>query len=66
MIDVLGGTNRAGYEIFAILGEAYGSGLPLGYLLVKATGDPAEGSKRQVIEAFLEHFRDKWKLVVIL
>lgn len=64
MIDAPGGTNRAGYEIFAVLGEAYGSGLPLGYLLVKATGDPAEGSKRQVIEAFLEHFRDRWKLVV--
>lgn len=36
----------------------------MGYLLVKATGDPAEGSKRKVIEAFLEHFRDRWKLVV--
>lgn len=47
-----------------MLGEAYGSGLPFGYLLLKATGDPTEGAKRQAIESFLEHFRDKWNLVV--
>ncbi|KAG8912440.1 hypothetical protein FRC01_005099 [Tulasnella sp. 417] len=63
-IDSAWGTNRAGYEIFAALGEAYGSGLPLGYLCLKAIGESAEGSKRQVLETFLEHFRDRWGLTV--
>ncbi|KIO23612.1 hypothetical protein M407DRAFT_47609, partial [Tulasnella calospora MUT 4182] len=63
-LDSAWGTNHAGYEVFTILGEAYGSGLPLGYLLLKAIGDLAEGSKRRVLEEFLKHFRDRWRLVV--
>lgn len=59
-----GGTNRAGFEVFALLAEAYGSGLPVGYLLVKSTDAPATGTKRQVLEEFLKHFRDRWGLNV--
>lgn len=40
------------------MGEAYGSGVPLGYLFIKKTGSPAERSKRKVLEQFLAHFRD--------
>ncbi|KAG8900028.1 hypothetical protein FRB99_006294 [Tulasnella sp. 403] len=55
-------TNQGGYEVFALLGEAYGSGLPLGYLFVKKTGDPAPNAKTNILEQFLRHFQDKWNL----
>ncbi|KAG9045114.1 hypothetical protein FS837_007016 [Tulasnella sp. UAMH 9824] len=63
-IDSAWGTNRAGYEIFAVLSEAYGLGLPLGYLCIKTTGESAEGSNQKVLEAFLKYFRDWWGLTV--
>ncbi|KIO32623.1 hypothetical protein M407DRAFT_51047, partial [Tulasnella calospora MUT 4182] len=63
-MDSAWGTNRAGYEVFALLAEAYGSGLPLGYLLVKSTSMPAVGTKRRALEEFLKHFRDRWGLNV--
>ncbi|KAG8894884.1 hypothetical protein FRB99_000926 [Tulasnella sp. 403] len=61
-LDSAWNTNQGGYEVFALLGEAYGSGLPLGYLFVKKTGDPAPNAKTNILEQFLQHFRDKWNL----
>ncbi|KAG8987091.1 hypothetical protein FRB90_003603, partial [Tulasnella sp. 427] len=58
-LDSAWGTNRAGYEVYALLGEAYGSGLSIGHLFLKATGESAPHSKQNVLEAFLHHFRDK-------
>ncbi|KAG8990423.1 hypothetical protein FRB90_001762 [Tulasnella sp. 427] len=58
-LDSAWGTNHTGYEVYALLGEAYGSGLPIGYLFLKATGESAPHSKQNVLEAFLLHFREK-------
>ncbi|KDQ09763.1 hypothetical protein BOTBODRAFT_76568, partial [Botryobasidium botryosum FD-172 SS1] len=63
-LDSAWGTNRGGYEIFALLGEAYGSGLPLGYLLTKTVDKAAPNSKKRVLEQFLAHFRDEHGLNV--
>ncbi|KDQ05941.1 hypothetical protein BOTBODRAFT_624227, partial [Botryobasidium botryosum FD-172 SS1] len=63
-LDSAWGTNRGGYEIFALLGEAYGSGLPLGHLLTKTVDKAAPNSKKRVLEQFLAHFRDKHRLKV--
>lgn len=63
---IIGGTNRAGYEVYALLGEAYGSGLPIGYVFLKATGEPAPHSKQSVLETFLRHFRDEKKIKAIV
>ncbi|KDQ14257.1 hypothetical protein BOTBODRAFT_110345 [Botryobasidium botryosum FD-172 SS1] len=63
-IDSAWGTNKGGYEIFSLLGEAYGSGMPLGYLLVKSIGKAAPNSKQHLLEQFLRHFRDEYKLTV--
>ncbi|KAG8898534.1 hypothetical protein FRB99_007378 [Tulasnella sp. 403] len=61
-LDSAWNTNQSGYEVFALLGEAYGSGLPLGYLFMKKTGDPAPNAKTNILEQFLQHFQDKWNL----
>lgn len=64
MVPPTVGTNQGGYEIYTVLGEAFGSGLPLGYLFVKNIGKPAVHSKQKVLEQFLTHFRDKYQLKV--
>ncbi|KAG8894871.1 hypothetical protein FRC00_008347 [Tulasnella sp. 408] len=65
-LDSAWGTNRSGYEVYALLGEAYGSGLPIGYVFLKATGEPAPHSKQDVLETFLRYFRDERRIKVIV
>ncbi|CAK5273756.1 unnamed protein product [Mycena citricolor] len=57
-------TNKSGYECFALLGELSGSGLPLGFLLIKSN-NPEPGTKEKYICALLRHMREKWELVPI-
>lgn len=61
---MLGNTNGSNYELFAVLGEAYGSGLPLGYLLVKSPGSTAGGEKQAILEQFLKHLATKYNLAI--
>ncbi|KDQ06604.1 hypothetical protein BOTBODRAFT_181423 [Botryobasidium botryosum FD-172 SS1] len=61
-IDSAWGTNRAGHEIFVLLGEAYGSGMPLGYILIKSIGRSKPDSKTSLLVQFLQHFRDQYTL----
>ena len=63
---MLGNTNKSRFEIYALLGEVYGSGCPLGYLLLQSpgadnleSGSPA-GGKQRYLEDLLKHFRDTW------
>lgn len=44
--------------MYALLGEGYGSGLPIGYAFLKTTGDAEPHSKQNVLETFLRDFRD--------
>jgi hypothetical protein len=66
LIDVhLGNTNGSHFEVFALLGETYGSGLPLGYLIIQVTTSE-HGIKEQFISHFLEHITTQWNLRIII
>ncbi|PCH35920.1 hypothetical protein WOLCODRAFT_146002 [Wolfiporia cocos MD-104 SS10] len=64
-LDSTWNTNSSRYELFATLGETYGSGLPLGYLLVQ-TNNSERGAKEDVLQQFLEHLKTTWRLRIII
>ena len=45
-----------------MLGGVYGSGCPLGYLLIQLSKYGEENGKQQYIEELLDHFKRVWKL----
>ncbi|KZV79202.1 hypothetical protein EXIGLDRAFT_661315 [Exidia glandulosa HHB12029] len=51
-------TNGRRFELYALIGEAYGSGLPLGFLLLQNNGG-AEGGIQRCLEQFIKHFVDQ-------
>jgi len=43
------------------MGEAYGSGLPLGWLFMcPKVRDPPQGSKQDVLAEWFSYFQDEW------
>lgn len=44
------------------MGEAGGSGLPVGWLFIRALGKPDPGTKEVALIHWLEHFKDKWEV----
>jgi hypothetical protein len=63
--SLVGETNGSRFELYALLGEVYGSGLPLGFLLLQSQGGGAKGGTERVIRQFLRHFKTRWDLSVI-
>ncbi|THU75484.1 hypothetical protein K435DRAFT_707083 [Dendrothele bispora CBS 962.96] len=61
-LDSAWNTNASHYELYALLGEVYGSGCPLGYLLLQSPKSGEEGAKESFIRAFLEHFQKHYEL----
>ncbi|KAF8177715.1 hypothetical protein K438DRAFT_2180966, partial [Mycena galopus ATCC 62051] len=57
-------TNKSGFECFALLGEFFGSGLPVGFLLIK-TNNPDPNRKEQYIRSVIRHFVEDWNLRVL-
>jgi hypothetical protein len=55
-------TNASHFELYALLGEVYGSGTPLGFLCLQTPADAHPGGKQHYIEAFLQYFRIEGKL----
>jgi MULE transposase domain len=55
-------TNGSKFEVYAALGEVFGSGCPLGYLLVQSPSADGgtEGAKERLITRLLKHLRDRW------
>ncbi|KAK7034387.1 SWIM-type domain-containing protein [Favolaschia claudopus] len=49
---------------FALLGEVFGSGLPVGFLFIK-TSSPDPNQKEKYIRSFIRNLLDKWNLDVI-
>lgn len=47
-----------------MLGEAYGSGLPLAYLLVKSPGSTVGGEKQAILEQYLRYLSEKYNLQI--
>lgn len=60
---VIGHTNGANYELYAVLGEIYGSGMPLGFLLLQSDGSGEKGAKERFLSEFLQHLREKWAIL---
>ena len=50
------------WELFALLGEAHGAGIPLGWCFVHSKGPKGsqDGGKQKVLIDFLQHFHDEW------
>ncbi|KAJ7026510.1 hypothetical protein C8F04DRAFT_890657, partial [Mycena alexandri] len=65
-LDSAWNTNGSRYEVYALLGEVYGSGMPLGYLLVQSTPESSAGGKEKIICQLLRHFRDVWKVRALI
>ncbi|KAK1233880.1 hypothetical protein PQX77_002933 [Marasmius sp. AFHP31] len=61
-------TKKSRFEIFALLGEVYGSGCPLGYLLIQSSPNHAEweDGKQRYLEALLSYFHKKWSPRVVV
>ncbi|KAJ7030919.1 hypothetical protein C8F04DRAFT_1042044 [Mycena alexandri] len=57
-------TNKAGFECFALLGEVGGSGVPLGFLLLKSN-QPELNEKEQYIRATINFITVVWKIRVM-
>lgn len=55
-------TNASHYEIYALIGEVFGSGCPLGFLLVQSPKDSIPGAKERYIQDLLRYFRDSWSI----
>jgi hypothetical protein len=64
--EILGNTNGSNYEVYALLGEVYGSGCPLGYLLLQSSTDGEPGGKERFITELLSHFNQEWELKAII
>ncbi|CAK5266892.1 unnamed protein product [Mycena citricolor] len=54
-------TNKAGYECFALLGEVFGSGLPLAILLIKSK-NPEPGAKEKYLRSLIRNITETWKI----
>ncbi|KAK1222979.1 hypothetical protein PQX77_014179 [Marasmius sp. AFHP31] len=67
-LDSAWNTNKSRFEIFALLGEVYGSGCPLGYLLIQSSPNHAEweDGKQRYLEALLSYFHKKWSPWVVV
>ena len=63
---LLGNTNKSRFEVYALLGETYGSGCPLGYLLIQSSGDTEEGGKEWYLRDLLSYVKDTWKLHALI
>ena len=63
-LECPGNMNGARFEVFALLGEIYGSGLPLGYLLIQSNIREL-GAKEQFINRFISYIHDHWDLQII-
>ncbi|KAG6826876.1 hypothetical protein H0H92_014080 [Tricholoma furcatifolium] len=56
-LDSAWNTNGSNFEVYALLGEIYGSGCPLGYLLLH-TSNSDSGAKERYLTGFLKAFKD--------
>ncbi|KAG6824654.1 hypothetical protein H0H92_006195 [Tricholoma furcatifolium] len=56
-IDSAWNTNGSNFEVYALLGEIYGSGCPLGYLLLH-TSNGNSGAKERYLTEFLKAFQN--------
>ncbi|KAK7006843.1 SWIM-type domain-containing protein [Favolaschia claudopus] len=63
-LDSTFNTTKAGYECFTILGEVFGSGVPLGFLFLKSH-NPEEGEKENYLRSIVRHLVRIWGLEIM-
>ncbi|KAJ7744136.1 hypothetical protein B0H16DRAFT_1322351, partial [Mycena metata] len=63
-LDSTFNTNKAGFECYALLGEVFGSGLPLGFLFLKSK-NPEPGKRELYIRSLIKHFVQTWEIKTI-
>ncbi|TRM55826.1 hypothetical protein BD626DRAFT_415300, partial [Schizophyllum amplum] len=61
-LDSAWNTNGSRYEIYGVLGEIYGSGCPIAYLLIRVNVSQEKGVKELYVHAVMSHLRDTWKI----
>ncbi|KAJ7581308.1 hypothetical protein C8J56DRAFT_794595 [Mycena floridula] len=64
-LDSAWNTNHLSFEVYALLGKVYGSGLPLGYLLIQSNQGVA-GGKEQYLRHVLCHFNKTWNIQALV
>ncbi|KAK7026186.1 SWIM-type domain-containing protein, partial [Favolaschia claudopus] len=63
-LDSTFNTTKAGYECFVILGEVFGSGVPLGFLFLKSH-NPDPGEKENYLRSMARHLVRTWGMEVM-
>ncbi|KAI0054907.1 hypothetical protein BV25DRAFT_1934416 [Artomyces pyxidatus] len=61
-MDSAWNTNGSRFEVYAILGETYGSGMPLGFLMIQAHPDSTPGAKERLLRQLMAQLRDDWNI----
>jgi hypothetical protein len=61
-----GNTNHSKFELYALLGEVYGAGCPIGYLLLQSRQTGKKGGKERYLRQLLEYFKNEWKIKPII
>ena len=62
---MLGNTNGSSFELFALIGEMYGKGLPLAYILICSDGNGGCGAKEHLLQQFLGRIKSKYMLKAV-
>ena len=59
-------TNGSCFEVYALLGEVYGSGCPMDYILIQTSKEQEAGGKEHYLTELLSYFKMTWKIKAII
>ena len=65
-LDSAWNTNGSRFEVYALLGEIYGSGCPMGYILIQTSDEKEAGGKEHYLIKLLSYFKSTWKIKAII
>lgn len=65
-LDSAWNTNGSHFEVYALLGEVYGSGCPMGYILIQTSEEKEAGGQEHYLTELLSYFKMTWKIKAIV
>ena len=65
-LDSAWNTNGSRFEVYALLGEIYGSGCPMGYILIQTSENKQTGGKERYLTELLSYFKTTWKIKALV
>jgi MULE transposase domain len=65
-LDSAWNTNGSRFEVYALLGEIYGSGCPMGYILIQTSDEKEAGGKERYLTELLSYFKTTWKIKALV